>query len=190
MSDQQARLMIVENRGMICDILVDVLQSRGFADVTCVASLEAVQFALNKGERLDLLLVDVGLFGGRDAALTALARIPDFRQRKVVLFSCVDSLQGHGVYLLRSPRDFSAIADVVEVQMAPAREARLGELLVEANLISHSARDAVLAVQAELAKIGRRKPVGQLFVALGFVSQSDVVWALRMQGRPSEDDSI
>jgi CheY-like chemotaxis protein len=189
MSERRARIIIVENRRMIQDILVDILEARGFSCV-CVASLADDLSLLSKDDRTTLLMVDVGLFGGREAALAALAHVPELGQRKTMLFSCVESQGGPDVYLLRSPRDFSAIADVVEAQLTPTRPARLGELLVETGVLTPSALQAVLAVQEELGILGRRPLLGQLLVSLGFVSQAEVTRALRAQGKlPVEDES-
>lgn len=189
MSKRKARIVIVENRRMIQEILVDILEARGFSCV-CVTSLADDLSLLSEDDRAALLMVDVGLFGGREAALTALAHVPELGQRKTMLFSCVESQGGPDVYLLRSPRDFSAIADEVEAQIVPSRPARLGELLVEAGALTPSALQAVLVVQGELGILGRRPLLGQLLVSLGFVSQADVTRALRAQDKlPVENEA-
>ena len=181
-------IVIVENRTVIRDLLVDILESRGHTCLCATSLADSRPLLARKG--VALLMVDVGLLGGREAALLALARIPELGSREVVLFACAESLSGPDVYLLRSPHDFSIIADVAEMKLPPSRHARLGELLIEAGVLTPSALQAVLAVQEEAAKIGRRPILGQLLVSLGFVSPADIARALRTQdGAPAEDDA-
>ncbi len=182
MDEDKVVILIVENRRMICDILTDILAEQGFSCVS-VPSLAEGRQVLASDEGVALVLVDVGLFGGRAATLTALAHVPELGQRKVVLFSCVESLSEPDVHLLRAPRDFSMLAEVVRVKLMPGQQALLGELLVAAGVLSPSALEAVLAVQAELRKLGQRPRLGELLVTLGFVSPGDVVQALQQQAR-------
>jgi len=185
--NEKSKIIIVENRRMIRDIIMDILEMRGL-DCQCVDSLAEARSLVMRGERVSLLMVDVGLFGGREGALTALAHAPELGQHKAVLFSCAESLRGPDVYLLRAPSDFSGIADVVEMQLVPARHARLGELLVQFGVLKPSVLQAVLAVQEELGRLGRRPLLGELLVLLGFVSQDHVDEALRQQGKAPAGD--
>jgi CheY-like chemotaxis protein len=189
MNESGHTIVIVENRAMIRDLLVDILGFRGYTCL-CADALTDSQPLLTDA-RLALLMVDVGLSGGWEATRSALARIPELGRCEVLLFACAESLGGPGVHLLRSPRDFSAIADAVELRLTPTQHPRLGELLVEAGALTPSALQAVLAVQEEAAKLGRRPLLGQFLVSLGFVSQADVTRALRTQdGKPAEDEAV
>lgn len=187
MTDPKAHVIIVENRRMIQDILVDVLEGQGFC-CECVSSLANCLPLLAEQDHETVLLIDVGLLGGREATITALDRVPVLSQQKTVLFTCVESLGGPDVYSLRSPRDFSTIATVVEMQLTSVRPTRLGELLVEAGALAPSALQAVLAVQEELGKLNRQPPLGRLLVSLGFVSQDQVARALQAQGKSLTED--
>ena len=188
MNEVGPTIVIVENRAMIRDLLVDILRFRGY---TCLcADTLTDSRPLLTAARPALLMVDVGLSGGWEASRSALARIPELGRCEVLLFACAESLSGPGVHLLRSPRDFSAIADAVGLRLTPTQHPRLGELLVEVGALTPSALQAVLAVQEEAAKLGHRPLLGQLLISLGFVSQADVTRALRTQdGWPVAKDA-
>lgn len=179
MEGEAPRILVLENRQLIAEILCDLLRESGFYPLLAVSLDQAVQ-ALRK-DPSEIVLADLGwLQKAPQEARNSLEEAVRNTRVPVVYFSCSPLPEAEGVPLLRSPGDFATVVDAVW-QAVRRKRWPLGMVLVEMGAIQLQELETVLRIQKELAGIGRKFLLGQLLVRLGFVAEEVVEKALHLQ---------
>lgn len=176
---ESPRILVLENRQLIAEILCDLLQEAGLYPLLAV-SLEQVPQILLK-DPPEIVLADLGWVRNVPEALRqTLEEALGQASVPVVYFSCAPLPGSEGVPLLRSPSDFATVVDAVW-QAVRRKRWPLGMVLVEMGAINLQELETALRIQKDLAQIGRQFLLGQLLVRLGFVTEEVLGQALRLQ---------
>jgi len=182
----QITVVILENRQMIASILADLLTGAGYG-------VRLVQKTAEGREVLPqflpaILLADLGLAGQEEQGWRALREAAEAFGTPVITFSCSALPGAEGVLVLRSPGDFAAVVGKVEQELQ-RKKSPLGMILVEMGEMNLEELEAVLRIQKDLALVGRKLLLGDLFVRLGFISPEVLQQALQAQeGRNGSAD--
>jgi CheY-like chemotaxis protein len=70
LGEKRARVLLVEDEPLICDVAAEALEEQGF-EVQAVPDARAALRYLKSGKRVDILFTDVDLPGGMDGAALA-----------------------------------------------------------------------------------------------------------------------
>jgi DNA-binding NarL/FixJ family response regulator len=153
-------------------------------DIEVVGEAEDGSAAINLARELqpDLLVLELLLArrGGLEVMRELAPLLPDTR---FLVFSNETRLRsgalwaGAAAFVTKDSADEKLLREIRRVAAAPPRRAgapRLGEYLVERNLISTAHLEAALAWQRELKLQGRRVRLGHLLKQIGAVSEEDL----------------
>jgi CheY-like chemotaxis protein len=182
MTDKRTRLtvLIVENRQTIATILSELLAGAGYSTrvVSTISEARAVLAEFQRGT----LLVDMGMVRpDQEQPWQQLLAAAESCNLPVLTFSCSALPEGAGdVMVLRSPGDFAAVVDRVQLEWLRQRPL-LGATMVGMGLLNAEELDAALTAQREFRQVGRNYPLGELLVRLGIISPEDLERALQKQ---------
>jgi DNA-binding NarL/FixJ family response regulator len=161
---------------------------RGQPDIEIVGEAEDGNEAIRIVHELhpDLLVLDLSLarIGGLDVIRELAPLLP---QTQFLVFSNETRLRsgalwaGAAAFVTKDSPDEQLVREIRRVGAAPRKRngaQRLGELLLERDLITSSHLDAALAWQRELRQGGRRVKLGELLRQIGALSDDDLESAL------------
>jgi DNA-binding NarL/FixJ family response regulator len=135
----------------------------------------------------DVVVLDLSLarIGGLDVIRELALLLP---QTQFVVFSNETRLRsgalfaGAAAFVTKDSPDEQLLREMRRVASAPkrgTRALRLGEVLLERNLITSAHLEAALAWQRELKHAGRRAKLGELLKQIGALSEEDLESGLR-----------
>ena len=166
------------------------LTAQGWAVVEASTPDECL--ALARRDRPDVLLLDVNFEGHRRDGYSVcreLKAATDTRSIRVVLFTANDDPEGRAFAsavgasaFIVKPFSPSDLADLLQLLLHGSdRDPGIGIHLIEAGVIRASQLEQALAEQDR--RRGKRIPLGEILVELGFASSDDVRQAIERQTR-------
>lgn len=179
MSEEQGQItaLIVENRQMIATILADLLEDAGYSPQVLGTFTQAIEILPQQLPAA--ILVDHGMIRAEQVkeweSLEETARLLEI---PLLSFSCSPLADRDDLLILRSPADFARAVEMLGREVEKTKPL-VGMALVRAGFVSFEEVEGVLQIQRQLAALGRRYSLGDLFVQLGFVGREALERALK-----------